>query len=87
MAPLTRLEKWRGIYSCIDLTLATSKLLASLAWGILDDNMGSDHCPQFITINSKILVPEKENSNDQIKFNYEKADWSTFHNLTKQLKF
>jgi hypothetical protein len=52
--------------------LATPKLPASLAWGISDDNMGSDHFPQFITINSKI--PEKENSNDQIKFNYEKAD-------------
>lgn len=81
----TRLDKWRGIYSCIDLTLATPKLSASLAWGILDDNMGSDHFPQFITINSKI--PEKESSNEQIKFNYEKADWSTFHNLTKQIKY
>jgi hypothetical protein len=33
--------------------MATPKLSASSAWGILDDNMGSDHFPQFITINSK----------------------------------
>ena len=45
--------------------------------------MGSDHFPIFISINSKLS--ENDTNSNNYKFNYEKADWSTFHNLCKDI--
>ena len=79
----TRLDKGRGIFSHIDLTLASPNISASLAWGVIEDNMGSDHFPLFITLNNKFKI--EQNSANCKKFNYDKADWSAFHNLCKDI--
>jgi hypothetical protein len=75
----TRLDKGNGTLSCIDLTLASPRISAQLAWGVINDNMGSDHIPLYISLNAKIS--ENTKTSYGTKFNYEKADWSTFHQL------
>jgi hypothetical protein len=81
----TRLNKAQGTLSCIDLTLASPKISASLAWGVVNDTMGSDHFPLIISLNAKIN--EDQNLPKQKKLNYEKADWSTFHTLCQDITY
>jgi hypothetical protein len=78
----TRLEKWRGIYSCIDLTLVTPKLSESLARGILEDkNFWLWSLPTIYNFeNNKILIIK-------LNTNMKKANFSAFQSLNRQIKF
>ena len=62
--------------TAIDLSLASPELAISSTWHPVDNRLGSDHLPLIITLHGPAL---KQAEQDQtLKYNVQKANWSTF---------
>lgn len=79
----TRTDTSNGNVSYIDISFCHPNLSNKITWGVIDDNMGSDHFPILITV-GKCFNSGTVHSGDM--FNFEKADWKTLHKLGQHLK-
>jgi exonuclease III len=70
----TRLDEHRGSMSHIDLTFSSKSLASKCTWNVINNSMGSDHCPIRVGVNDRLVrdmscVP---------KWKLQKADWAAF---------
>lgn len=79
----TRLNKANGSRTAIDLTITSPRFAAISAWGVYQDNFGSDHFPIVLSIG--LNYTETETSNQGGKFIYDKADWPLFHGYCREI--
>lgn len=54
MKALLQIDKSNDSLSHIDLSFCHPNLSNKVTWGVIDDNMGSDHFPILVTIESCI---------------------------------
>ena len=80
---VTRVDQGTGVGTCIDLTFANPKFSANSNWVVLEDNWGSDHLPICTTIYSQNCQKGEKNENE--KFKFDKADWSLFRELCREV--
>ena len=66
--------------SCIDLSLCDPDLYSDFTWSVHDDLNGSDHYPILIVPQ----IPQKQSQNSN-KFNFKRANWSSFSDDCKTL--
>jgi exonuclease III len=71
--------KQDGTMSHLDISVASSNLAAKCNWRIHDETWGSDHLPAFTLLNEPPEYEEVKVS----RWNFKKADWSSFKNQMK----
>ena len=71
---------YNGTQSHLDLSLISNTLGAKSFWEVLDNTLGSDHCPAVTHIN----VHLSQESGDNDKFILSKADWESFKNNSRK---
>ncbi len=81
----TRYDKRHHTFSAIDLTLSSPDIADRIQWEVLDDPWGSDHFPIITHFHNLLGTDTTPIPDPQPKFNYNKADWATFHQLCDQL--
>ena len=75
----TYLSKTHGSLSSVDLTLCSASLIDCFEWNVLEDLYTSDHYPIVISYlhdNPEAFIP---------KFNFNKANWEMYEQLTKNI--
>ena len=70
-----------GSRSHLDVSMVSSTLAARSNWTVLNNTMGSDHCPTVITINEKDAYIEKAGPS---RFKLSKADWGKFKGICNE---
>ena len=75
----TYASKTHGTMSSIDLALCSPNVVDQFDWIVLDDLYTSDHFPIIIEYIQDHPTPSIP------KFNFEKADWNKFDNLTMHI--
>ena len=71
----TRMDEYTGLWSHIDLTLASNNIGQYLQWTTDTDLHSSDHLPIFVTYDLGVVDPRPT---DFIGWNLNKADWTAF---------
>jgi len=70
-----------GSRSHLDVSIVSSTLAARSNWTVLNNTMGSDHCPTVITINEKDAYIEQAGPS---RFKLSKADWGKFKGICNE---
>ena len=65
-----------GTFSTIDLSLCSPDCFLDFTWEVMDDALGSDHFPIFLSIIDEIAVPRSP------RWNLDKANWALFRTMT-----
>ena len=68
-------------FTCIDLTIVSVKMASVASWEVLDDNFGSDHFPQLVTLHNVNKGGSGSSEACRPAFKYDKADWAKFREL------
>ena len=74
-------QQFRGGMSHIDLTLVNSNIAAKCNWSVLNNTMGSDHCPTVITYNE----PVYSEATGIPRWKVELADWQMYKENSRLL--
>lgn len=75
----TYFSRTHGSLSSVDLTLCSVSLIDHLEWNVLNDQYTSDHYPIMISYLHDNHEPYIH------KFNFKKADWEKYNELTKHI--
>jgi len=70
-----------GSLSHLDVSIVSSALATRSNWSVLNNTMGSDHCPTVVTIND--TQPFVEQGNPP-RFKLSKADWSHYKRICNE---
>ena len=65
-------------YTVIDLTISSSDCCTDFEYGVMESLHGSDHYPIKVTLNNNPEVFSRPS-----KYNFKKADWSLFRDLSE----
>jgi ribonuclease HI/endonuclease/exonuclease/phosphatase family metal-dependent hydrolase len=73
-------QKHQGGLSCLDLSIVSASLATKCNWSTINNTLGSDHQPTFITLNDTVTdEPTKP------KWILNKADWTMFTDQCRRL--
>ena len=67
--------------SCIDVTFASSTLAAKCNWRVVNNTLGSDHCPTVTTFHESAVYDTAFTP----KWKLDSADWKQFKENCRQL--
>ena len=75
----TYFSKTHGTFSSIDLSICSADIIDQLKWNTINDLYTSDHYPIIIT------HLNQNSSNQEARYNLEKADWNKFQLYTRDI--
>ena len=68
-----------GSVTHLDIAIVDSSIAAASNWSVLNNTIGSDHCPTVVTIHNRKLYVERDGPP---RFKLSKADWRKFKILS-----